>query len=354
MRVSGKTLLKGLVAFVGLVVSIALIVAVFYRWDLSGKGPLLTSRFNFGQFIQKIPEHGHWLWGFVLLTAMIIPFRAVQWQATLQKQVPYRERYHFVAIGAFVHNLIPGKFGDIFRAFLVARTQKFPFVQALGSVAVCKLLEFSALMLLVGVSLLGPFAQTLSRFASGVRFAFGLCITMVIVVLLLAHYSGRLAQGLKSRNRLPKLQSFFWNVEAGLGTARSVRGMARAFALSIPPVLAPALAYGFALRGINVHGGIFAGAVVLAAISLGQATPGIPAGTGIYYYVTSWTARNLGATPEDAAAYAVLTHLGTITTQIAIGAISVAIRKIRIKDLKREARQAADAASHVGEAAPVT
>ncbi len=353
MRWSGRTALKVLLALIGVLISVVLIATVFFQISFSG-GLRLTPRFTFAQFLGQIPKQGHWLWMFFLLSASVIPLRALQWQATLKRRVPFRERYHFVAIGAFVHNALPGKFGDIFRSFLMARTQNVPFVQALGSVAVCKLLEFAALMLLVGLSFLGPFSQTLSRFSQGLRVALAVCLGLVVVVVLLARYSAFIARWLRRERRLPKAQSFLLNVSRGLGTARSPKGLAKALFVSIPPVLAPALAYGLAMRGIGVKNGLFAGAVVLGAIALGQATPGIPAGTGIYYFVTSWTARNLGAAPDDAAAFAALTHLGTITSQILVGGTSVWIRRIRWRDLKRTTVEAVDDAkhpSHFGQAA---
>ncbi len=137
------------------------------------------------------------------------------------------------------------------------------------------------------------------------------------------------------------------HVSEGLGTARSFRGMAVALFFSIGPVLAPALAYGLALRGIGVRGGLFAGAVVLGAIALGQSLPGVPAGMGIYYFVTSWAARSLGATPEDAAAFSILTHLGTVLSQVTVGALSVRMRGIRLRDLRKGGSLAREATSHV-------
>ena len=102
----------------------------------------------------------------MLLSASVIPLRALQWQQHASAQaVPFKERYHLVAIGAFTHNALPGKLGDIIRSFLLSRTQRLPFLQCLGSVAVCKLLEFAALMLLVAVSFLGPFGKTMAHFA---------------------------------------------------------------------------------------------------------------------------------------------------------------------------------------------
>ena len=59
---------------------------------------------------------------FVVLTALIIPFRGFQWGYTLgEKPPPFRSRYHAVAIGAFFHNAIPGKLGDRLRTVVQTR-----------------------------------------------------------------------------------------------------------------------------------------------------------------------------------------------------------------------------------------
>ena len=345
-RAAGRTYLKVLLGVVGVMLSALLISSVFFRWNLGGDGPLLIQRFPLGKFVRDLPGHLRWLIPFMLLSASIIPLRAVQWQRTLSQPVPLRERYHLVAIGAFTHNALPGKLGDFMRSFLLSRTQRIPFLQGLGSVAVCKLLEFAALMGLVAVSFLGPFGETMSHFAPQLRVAVAVCVGLVVVVVLLAHYALPLARLLEGRKRLPRVRHLLGHVSEGLGTARSFRGMAKALFFSIGPVLAPALGYGLALRGIGVSGGLFAGAVVLGAIALGQA-PGVPAGMGIYFGVTSWAARSLGASAEDAAAFSILTWLGTVLSQATVGAFSVHLRGIRIKDLRKGGSLARQATSHV-------
>ncbi|ABF90585.1 putative membrane protein [Myxococcus xanthus DK 1622] len=343
----GRALLKALLAVFGLVLSVVLLSTAFFKWNLSGTGPLLQPRFPLGDFVRDLPRHLVWLVPFMLLQASIIPLRAVQWQRTLRRHVPLKERYHLVAIGAFVHNALPGKLGDVMRSFLLSRTQRIPFLRCLGTVGVCKLMEFAALMLLVMLSLLGPFGRTLSRFEGELKVAVLLCVGLVALVVFLAHWSGPLAFALHRRHKLPRVEGFLHHVSEGLGTARSFTGMAKVFVFSVAPVLASALAYGLALHGIGISGGLFAGAVVLGAISLGQSLPGVPAGMGIYYFVTSWAARSLGASPEDAAAFATLTHLGTVISQVAVGAVSVHLRKIRIRDLRKGGSLAREAASHV-------
>jgi hypothetical protein len=344
---AGRTYLHALLVLVGVVLSAFLISTAFFQWNPWKPGPLLTPRFPLRKFVHDLPGHLRWLIPFMLLSASIIPLRALQWQRTLSKRVPLRERYHLVAIGAFTHNAVPGKLGDFIRSFLLSRTQRIPFLESLGSVAVCKLLEFAALMGLVALAFLGPFGRTMARFAGPLRLAVGGCVVLVVLVVLLAHYSLPLARLMERKGKLPRARHLLGHVSEGLGTARSFRGMAVALVFSIGPVLAPAMAYGLGLRGIGVYGGLFAGTVILGAIALGQSLPGVPAGTGIYYFVTSWAARSLGASAEDAAAFAALTHLGTVLSQVTVGAISVRLRGIRVKDLRRGGSLAREATSHV-------
>jgi hypothetical protein len=341
--------LKALAGALGAALTVLLVSTVFVRWRFSGPGPLVSARFPIGEFVGNLPRHLPWLVPFAALTALVVPARALQWQRALRRRVPFMERYHLVAIGGFCNNALPGKLGDVIRSFLLARSWGIPFVEALGSVAVCKLLEFVALMLLVAASFLGPFGATMSRFAAATRVSVVVCLGLVSVVVLLAHHAHPLSAWLERRGRFPKVQMFLVNVGEGLGTARSLRGMAKLLLFSVAPVLAPAIGYGLGLSGLGIREGLFAGPVVLGAIALGQSAIGVPAGTGIYYFVTSWSARSLGATEAQAAAYAALTHLGTIATQLAVGAISVWARKIKLGDLRRRKDLAADAVEEVVE-----
>lgn len=346
----GSATLRILGIVIGVVASVLLLSTVFFRWDFSGDGPLLLARFNAKQFISELPKHLPWLAAFIVLSAAIIPFRAVQWQRTLPQRVPFWERYHLVAIGAFTHNAVPGKLGEGFRAFLLARSQMLPFVTVLGSVAVCKLLEFAALMSLVALSALGPLSIHSQKLESLMRVASFVCVGLVVLVLALAHGAEPAAKWLVRRQRFPRVANFLDHVHDGLGAARTWRGFALAFLASIPPVAANALGYGVALEGIGVEHGLFAGAIVLGGISLGQALPGIPVSMGVYYFVTSWLARAYGASEAEAAAFSTMTHLATVFTQVAVGGFSLWKRKIRWKELRlrsKEASHEAEVASHL-------
>jgi hypothetical protein len=336
--------IQGIGGGLGLVLSLLLASTAFVHWSWASGALHVEPRFSFGLFVRTVPHQLYWLLPFMILSAAIIPLRAMQWQRTLSRPVPFSERYHLVAIGALVHNALPGKLGDVTRSFLMARSQHMPFFRSLGSVMVCKLLEFCALLLLVTACLLGPFRGWTDQFRTALRVAGPLCVVLVVTVVLMARYAGALAEALNRRSLFPRLQNFLREVGEGLGTARSLRGMASALAFSVLPVLSSSAAYGVGLWALGIPHGQFAGPLVLGAIALGQTAIGVPTDIGIYYFLTSWTARQLGADADAAAAFAALTHLGTVLSQISVGGLSLWARKIRWQDLRRRSHLAAEAA----------
>src|SRR5439155_16256653 len=106
--------LKSTVIAVSVAVTVALIATVFLRFSPDRR--FVTPRFDLAQLWRALPRQLPWLGAFIALSAAMIPLRAAQWQSALQKRVPYSHRYHFVAIGALIHNALPGKLGDVFRA----------------------------------------------------------------------------------------------------------------------------------------------------------------------------------------------------------------------------------------------
>lgn len=339
----GKYGLRILVAVLGTACSLLLVVSVFFTIQLPGHGPLLTPRFLFREFAHELPRHLPYLVVFTFLSALMTPLRAVQWQFTLRKRVPFWDRFHLVAIGALAHNVLPGKMGDVTRAFLLARKEGIPFVESLGSVAVSKLLELVVQILLTALVLLGPMSNAMAPFARGLRIAGAICAGLAILTLVLARYSEQLSAALERRGRWPRLQTFLRNASAGLAAMRGFEPLTVALAVSVGPVIAPALGYGIWLQALGVSGGIFGGMVVVAAITLGQSTLGIAAATGTSFAVAAWAARTLGAAPQDAAAFSTLSALGTLISQTAPGAFSLAKGKVRWSEIRRARERELDA-----------
>jgi glycosyltransferase 2 family protein len=122
------------------------------------------------------------------------------------------------------------------------------------------------------------------------------------------------------------------------GVGRPAR-LALALAAAAGPALTAAAAYSFPLTAFGVPAA--GGAVVVAVVTFGQLTPGLPVGTGVYWGLAAWTARHLGAAPEDAAALAVLTHAAMVAASVTVGMASAIARRGTLAELVRRRRELA-------------
>ena len=115
--------------------------------------------------------------------------------------------------------------------------------------------------------------------------------------------------------------------------------LAAALALAVLPAAGAAAAYALPLRAAGVPESVAGGALLVAVIAFGQLTPGLPVGAGVYWSLASWAARQLGAAPEDAAALAILTHLGMVGTGLLVGLASAIVRRATVAELVRRRRE---------------
>jgi hypothetical protein len=340
---------KQVMAAVGGAVSLALIATVFVDVHPFAQGGWWSWRVDPAVFVRDIPAQLPWFLPFLLLCALQLPLRAVQWQATLRAEVPLASRYHLVSIGALVHNALPGKLGDVTRAWLLAREERLPLVESLGSVGVCKLLEFVALVGVAALASLSPAVPEAMR--GGLRMAALACLGLCAGVFALAQLSARLARRCEGRG-WRRAAKFFTDADAGLHTVRRPLALLKAVGLSALPVLAPALGYGLALQVMGIPGGWLGGPLVLLAIAVGQSVLIVPAGVGLYFVATGWAAQALGATTEQAALLATLTHVALLASQCGLGALSLWARKLSLTGLD-EARRASSSSKGTPELVPV-
>jgi hypothetical protein len=338
--------LKTVGVVLGVLFTLILGSTAFVDWSFKG-GLHLTPRFSTGDFLEALKGNIDWLLVFVLLSTSMLPLRAIQWQSTLRQPVPFRERWHFVNIGALVHNVIPGNLGDVTRGFLLARTQQLPVVVGLGSVAMCKLLELVTLILLAAAAMLLPFWSGLPQLGSVLRVGVAVCGGLTLVTLSLARFSRPLAGHLPMGPRWNRIKDLLLEVDGGLRTARSARGLGWALFLSFPPNIVASLAYGVGLTALGVKHGLAAGPLVLLLIALGKGTAGMPTGPGMYFLVASWFARALGVPAQDAAAYALLTNVATGVSHWIPGVISLVMRRVHWSELRQQTSLAAEAARGV-------
>lgn len=330
------------VVWVGAVaVGAALVLLVFFHPSWDG-GPTLVPRFALARFPARLRDSLHWLAPFVVLAALLPALRALVWREVLPAPPPrLADAYHATALGALVHNGVPGKLGPLAAAFALARMGRRPVFAALSSLLVAKLLELAAI---VG---LGAASAALRSSGAALRDVVlagaGLFAVLAAGALALARGAPRLA--VRLGRRLPRTAQALAALGEGIAGAGRPARLVAALGLALLPAATAGLAYALPLRAAGVPGSAAAGALLVAVITFGQLTPGLPVGTGVYWTLAAWAARQLGASAEDAAAIAVLTHAGMVGAGLAVGAASAVARRATVAELVRRGRELRRAAA---------
>lgn len=324
---------------VGLVLSVTLAGLAFFRVSWRG-GPVLTPRFPIGEWLAALPAHLGWVAPFAFLMAAQPVLRALVWRRVLPV-VPGVAKpgpaalYHALVFGGLVHNVLPGRLGLAASAWVLRRWSAMPFTPLLSSLLMVKLAELAALVAGAGVmvwvidarfggaALLG---RVVLWGAAGVAVMAGAAVAA-------AYGAPRIVARLERGGRHPRAARLAAALGQGFGVLRSGPHLGVSLALAILPVAAGALAYGWALARLGAPAGAAGGALVLAAVTFGQLTPGLPVGVGVYYFVAAWAARQLGVSAADAAALAALSHATTAVVSLVLGATSLLIRRDTLRAL---------------------
>jgi hypothetical protein len=334
-----------------LVVGAALLSAVlaalaFFRVTVAGGVPRILPRFDLHQWLQQLPSHLPWVVPFVALTATLSALRAIVWGRTLPAPEPghdaarvptWRMRFHALALGGLVQNVIPGHLGVLASAWVLSREGRQPLPAALGSLLLAKLLEFGALF--AATVLFALIAQYHGVGAVAVRpmlWAGGISLLVFVAALAGARrFAPGLAVRLEARGRFPRAAAALTALADGLVAVRSPRRLLAGWLLAFLPVLASSLAYGLALRHVGGQAFLLGGGLLVGAVTFSQMMPGLPSTIGLYYLVCSATARALGVPDEQAAALAALSHVAQIFSHILVGVGSAVAHHEGLRDLLR-------------------
>ena len=344
-------------AALGLATSALALTLAFYRVSASGAGFALEPRFDLGGWVDDLPSHVVWLVPFVGLSALLPALRAHMWGYSAPPPVPrFRVRYHALAIGALVHNTLPARLGLLVTAWFAARRVSRSVVELLASLLVAKLLEIATLAVVIAVT--APLASgqgtDASRLERTAVAGFVLVGALALLLALLATAAPRLAARLRASGKTPRLRGFLEAVTTGVRGVGSLRRLAFGLLAALGPVTAAGLAYGLALASVGAEAGVAGGWLLLGAITLGQFTPGLPVGTGVYILTCTWAARALGASEAEAAAVSLLTHVATVLTNLSVGFVSAVLHRRELKEflaLRRHPRPRRPPPEPIGSAA---
>ena len=285
-----------------------------------------------------------WLVAALALNALSMFLRAISWQAVLRAALPdVRLRSLVVVratmIGVLVSALIPGRFGEPARAYLVARhvgdtARRFPLI--LGTVFAQTLINLLALAILAAVTI-----ASLAVIRSHASALMAAVIVPIAVVALVVAGPALLARAKRSRYaRLSQIMRWLSDqivqVRRGLRVFTRPRLGAAAIAAQLGGWAIQTLAAYAVLNALNLQGkaGLAAAAAILLAVNLTALVPITPSNIGIFQAAALAVLAAYGVDAAHALAYGILLQAVEITTAILLGVPALLGERISLNDIR--------------------
>lgn len=304
-------------SLIGLLVTLAFLVLVFRRVDLSEVWAVFRGT-------------AYWL----LVPAVAVYFaafwlRALRWRLLLSPlgQVSVGRAYWVAAIGYAANNVLPLRLGELLRSYLLRRRPGMSATGVLATIAVERVLDGLTLLswltpILLMKTASGELSTTLRLVLQGSAVLFGgvaLVVTGVVLFPRLAlRAAGALARPLPPRwaARGLGLASAFVD---GFGALRRGRLLPAFFLLSQGIWAGEAVLYYLVARAAGVDASLAALGVAVAASNLATSVPSSSGGVGPFELLVKEGLVLFGIAPSLAAAYAILVHVTLLVPVTAIG-----------------------------------
>jgi glycosyltransferase 2 family protein len=279
----------------------------------------------------------NWLW-FVpaaVLWVGTLVLRAARWSA-IMGGTPFGITFHAMSIGYMMNMLLPGRIGEIGRAFVIGQRTSLSMSRALGSVVVERLLDLATVMLMLAAStLFVPLAPELLRPAAFTGVLVVVAVFAIGVLIWRAEQFERLL--LRIFARIPRINATGWimrfrDIVGGFRTIGSGARLGSIFALTLLLwVLVIGVAY--TLMSAFLPARLDAASLMVIFANLGGAIP-TPGGLGPAQYLARLALEPFGSAGAAGVAFVLVWSLAQILALIVIGLFGLARLGMSLAELR--------------------
>jgi glycosyltransferase 2 family protein len=322
----------GATRLLGLVLTVVFLVLAFQRVDLAA----FVDELRQVNYVWLVPSAACTLLGYLV--------RTWRWRVILSgaAQAPLSTLFPVLIMGFATNNLLPGRLGEFWRAYLLGRKRNVRKTFALASVVVERVFDGLTLILLLAIVSVAIQLPDKSREVELVAGAVFLAATMGLVILLARpalirsplRWAVRPLPGAWSTWADERFDTFV----DGLGALRRPRVLGLAALLSVAVWLLEGSSYVLLSRGVNLnlpnHLELPGIGLALVTINLGIMVPSGPGYVGTQEFFGTAALAVVGANPQAALALIVVSHVVQYTLVTGLGLVFFARENLSPRDLR--------------------
>jgi len=283
-------------------------------------------------------------WGFVALAiiADILTYvlQALRWKLLLAPvgRLSTLRATQGIYAGLFTNELVPLRFGELVRAFLVSRWLSSRFTAVLPSMVIERFLD--ALWLAVGIALAAIFVPLPKDLVEVGDILGGIVLLAALLFLWMVFRTKKEPERIEhdsSPRVLRGLQRFGLQLASGLRDIGVSRRLYVAALLSAGMLASQVLALWFMMRACRIDLSPVAATIVLLVVRLGTAIPNAPANVGSFQFFTVLALTLFGEDKTIAAGFSMVYFLALTVPLWILGLLAISRTGMSLSTIRFEA-----------------
>lgn len=269
-----------------------------------------------------------WLWipaavGFDILSYIC---QGIRWKYLLRPlgNLSWLRTTQAIYAGLFTNEILPMRFGELVRAWLVARWLSVDMISAVPSMAVERLFDGIWLALALGLtSMFVPLPRDLLD-AADILGITVIIATMLFVFLVFRKRKPETANVHASRWKpLRAAAAFFSRMAEGIRAIGLSRSFFISLFFSLFILVMQALAFWMVMRAYGIHQSVWVGAALLLIVHFGTAIPNAPSNVGTFQFFTVLGLSLFGVDKTTAAGFSVVVFIILTAPLWLIGIVAI-------------------------------
>ena len=295
-----------------------------------------------GASLHKV--HAAWLGVAVLLSLVLMAFRAWRWQLELLplERVPFGRLWVITAVAYMAINLLPVRLGEVVRPWLLSKRSNLSFSAIVGNIVVEK--TFDSLVILFFILAGLTTVQNLPLWVRRGAIFPAAGAALLVALVLLVYWRGEEFVDRRLLHRLPErfragVKRVVGSIVSGMRIIPNRGLLLVVFAVSLALWSIPVLSSWVMIRAFGFDVPPSAALVVFIFIGFGTALPNLPGLVGPYQYACQLALGMFGVAAADGLAYGLVLNAVQFLTIIVQGIVALPMAGVSFSDLRRAGKE---------------